>query len=74
MPAVRAAEPLPADAIQRAIDKAGGWLVKQQRPDGSWLAMRSADRSVGATGLVLLTGPGLRSSRAAGWRRSWTCP
>jgi hypothetical protein len=50
----RAAEPLPADAIQRAIDKAGGWLVKQQRPDGSWLAMRSADRSVGATGLVLL--------------------
>ena len=50
----QAAAPLPPDAIQRSIDKARDWLGKQQRPDGSWLAMRSADRSVGATGLVLL--------------------
>jgi hypothetical protein len=54
-PATPAAEPpLPPEAIDRAITKARDWLVKQQDPDGSWIAMRSDDKRVGATGLVLL--------------------
>jgi len=64
----RAAEPaLAPDAIDRAITKARDWLVKQQRPDGSWVAMRSDDKRVGATGLVLLAlaSAGLPAEHAA---------
>jgi hypothetical protein len=48
------APPLPPDAIQRSIERATEWLIRQQQPDGSWQAMRSDNQRVGATGLVLL--------------------
>lgn len=40
-------------AIERAITKARGWLVGQQRGDGSWEAARS-EGNTGPTGLALL--------------------
>jgi len=58
---------LAPDTIDRAVVKAREWLVKQQRPDGSWIAMRSDDKRVGATGLVLLAlaNAGLPSDHAS---------
>jgi hypothetical protein len=54
-PPPAAAAPLPADAIQQSIEKARGWLLKQQRPDGAWVsAMRGGTDNVGPTGLVML--------------------
>jgi hypothetical protein len=47
------ATPGPAD-IQTAVEKARDYLITQQREDGSWEAMRSADKRVGATALVML--------------------
>ena len=49
-----AAAPLPPDAIQRSIERASEWLIRQQQRDGSWQAMRSDDTRVGATGLAVL--------------------
>jgi hypothetical protein len=41
--------------IRLAINKARGWLLSQQRQDGSWeCAMRTEDTRVGATALVTL--------------------
>jgi squalene cyclase len=40
--------------IQRSIDKARDYLLKQQKPDGTWEAMRSSNKSAGATALVML--------------------
>ena len=49
------AEPLSPDRIQRAIEKARDWLVREQEADGSWeCAMRTQDTRVGATALVML--------------------
>jgi squalene cyclase len=45
--------PGPSD-IQTAVEKARDYLITQQRDDGSWEAMRSADKRSGATGLVML--------------------
>ena len=45
--------PLGPESIQRAIERARDWLLKQQRPDGSW-AMPTDDKAVGKTGLVML--------------------
>jgi hypothetical protein len=43
------------EAIEKAIDKARDWLVRQQRADGSWeSAMRPNETRVGATALVTL--------------------
>ena len=47
------ATPGPTD-IQTAVEKARDYLITQQREDGSWEAMRSADKRVGATALVML--------------------
>ncbi|MFM9024565.1 MAG: DUF4159 domain-containing protein [Planctomycetaceae bacterium] len=47
------AQPLEPGMIGQAIAKASGWLVAQQRPDGSWEAARS-DGNEGPTALVLL--------------------
>ena len=52
--AASAAPPLGAADIQRAIDKARQFLVSQQRADGTWEAMRSAEKRAGATALVIL--------------------
>ena len=43
----------PAD-IQQAIERGREFLIRQQNPNGSWDAMGSPDKRVGATGLVLL--------------------
>ncbi len=51
---VRAAEAIRPGEIQRAVEKARDFLVRQQKGDGWWEAMHSADKRVGATGLVLL--------------------
>ena len=40
--------------IQRAIEKAAEFLIRQQKPDGFWEALHANDKRVGATGLVLL--------------------
>ena len=72
-----AAPPLPPDAIQKSIERGTDWLIRQQQPDGSWQAMRSDDKRVGATGLVVLAlanagvpvdHPALR--RSLDWMRS----
>jgi len=52
--ATRGEPPLGPDAIQRAIERASEWLIRQQRPNGTWQAMRSDDMQIGATGLVVL--------------------
>ncbi len=70
--------PLRPEQIQRAIDRSRDWLIKQQRPDGSWeTAMRSNDSRVGATSLVMLAlanagvDPGnLNMQRSLQWLRS----
>ena len=52
-----AAEPAPLtpQQIQRSIEKARDWLIKEQRGNGSWeCAMRTDDTRVGATALVML--------------------
>ncbi len=49
-----AAEKLGPGEIQRTVEKARDFLVRQQKGDGWWEAMNSADKRVGATGLVLL--------------------
>ena len=51
---VHAAPPPGPGDIQSAVDKARDYLLTQQRDDGSWEAMRSADKRAGATALVLL--------------------
>jgi hypothetical protein len=51
---VGAAETIRPGEIQRAVEKARDFLVRQQKADGWWEAMHSADKRVGATGLVLL--------------------
>ena len=49
------AEPLSPERIQRAIEKARDWLVREQEGDGSWeCEMRTQDTRVGATALVML--------------------
>ena len=41
--------------IQRSIEKARDWLIREQKPNGSWeCAMRTEDTRVGATSLVVL--------------------
>ena len=69
--------PLGPTDIQRAIDKARDYLLKQQKPDGTWEAMRSSNKSAGATALVMLalansgvptTDPAL--TRSLGWMRT----
>ena len=47
-------QPIGPGEIQRSIEKAREFLVRQQKPDGYWEALHSADKRVGATGLVLL--------------------
>jgi hypothetical protein len=49
-----AAEGIGPGEIQRAVEKARDFLARQQKGDGWWEAMNSADKRVGATGLVLL--------------------
>jgi hypothetical protein len=49
----QAAQLRPTD-IQRALEKGQEFLFRQQNPNGSWDAMGSPDKRVGATGLVLL--------------------
>ena len=48
-------EALSPEQIQRAIEKARDWLIREQEGDGSWeCAMRTQDTRVGATALVML--------------------
>jgi hypothetical protein len=47
-------QPLGPGEIQRAIERARDFLVRQQKPDGHWDALQSNDKQVGATGLVLV--------------------
>ena len=56
-PAPLAAEepPLSPEKIQRAIEKARDWLLREQKPNGTWeCGMRTQDTRVGATALVVL--------------------
>lgn len=53
-PAAAQDRPIAPGEIQRSIEKARDFLVRQQKPDGYWEALHSADKRVGATGLVLL--------------------
>jgi len=53
--AERDAAPLSPEKIQRSIEKARDWLIREQEANGSWeCAMRTDDTRVGATSLVLL--------------------
>ncbi len=62
-----AAEPIAPGDIQRAIERAREFLVRQQQREGYWEAMHAADKRVGATGLVLLAlaNAGLDADHAA---------
>jgi hypothetical protein len=43
------------ERIQRAIDKARDWLVRQQEPNGSWeCTLRTENTRIGASALVML--------------------
>ena len=56
-PAASAAEPpaVSAEKIQRAIEKARDWLLREQEANGAWeCSMRTEDTRVGATALVIL--------------------
>jgi hypothetical protein len=77
----RAADPPPLTPgqIQRAIERARDWLIQQQRPDGSWTAMRASNTNVGATSLVVLAlanagvdEKNLNMQRAVEWLRRQT--
>jgi hypothetical protein len=47
--------PLTPQQIQRSVEKARDWLLKEQRANGAWeCAMRTDDTRVGATALVML--------------------
>ena len=47
--------PLSPEKIQRAIEKARDWLLREQKPNGTWeCGMRTQDTRVGATALVVL--------------------
>ena len=53
--AERPAAPVSPDAIQRTIEKARDWLIREQEANGSWeCSMRTDDTRVGATSLVML--------------------
>ena len=58
LPAPSAAEERVAvspEQIQRSIEKARDWLLREQEADGTWeCAMRTEDTRVGATALVML--------------------
>ena len=71
--------PLAPGQIQRSIERARDWLVQQQRPDGSWTAMRAGNTNVGATSLVVLAlanagveANNLNVQRAVQWLRTQT--
>ena len=79
VPPAAAADPprLEPGQIQRAIERARDWLIKQQRPDGSWTAMRASNTNVGATSLVVLAlanagvdADNLNMRRALQWLRT----
>ena len=54
-PQVQAAEAVGPDQISQAIELASGWLIRQQRPDGTWLYGGQGNESTtGATALVVL--------------------
>ena len=81
-PAVRGQEPAPErlrpEQIQRSIDKARDWLLKQQKADGSWESMRiQIPYKVGCTALPLLAlgnagvpADNLNMQRALQWLRT----
>jgi hypothetical protein len=47
--------PLAPESIQRSIEKARDWLIREQKADGSWeCSMRTNETRVGATALVVL--------------------
>ena len=47
--------PPSSEKIQRAIEKARDWLIREQEANGSWeCSMRTDDTRVGATALVML--------------------
>ena len=47
--------PVSPEKIQRAIEKARDWLIREQEANGSWeCSMRTEDTRVGATSLVML--------------------
>jgi len=48
-------QPVSAAKIQRAIEKARDWLIREQEANGAWeCSMRTDDTRVGATALVML--------------------
>ena len=52
----RAPAALSPEKIQRSIEKARDWLIREQEANGSWeCSMRTEDTRVGATSLVLLS-------------------
>ena len=73
-------EALSPEKIQRSIEKARDWLIREQEPDGSWeCSMRTEDTRVGATSLVMLAlanagvGPGEPALRKSlDWLRRQT--